>query len=519
MIPVAMIPAANADPEPTLRQTRERFIAAFPARCASIQTLIDTIAAVGPGGPVEALRRLVRQLTDVAGTVGFPTVGERALDLDQLAVGVRPIGADAGAMTKALQQLRAAFAEDRSRPAPAWARQLDAPDDATVLVIEGDPVQRDAACGALNAAGYRASSSAGGADAFDVAQSERPSLIVLDVDLANQDAYAVCRRVKTSPDLAATPVMFIAVPANISDRLTGFALAADDHLAKPIDPRELLLRVQHLLRRVGRTSAEAHPRVLNFEAFRFAAEEMLQREGGALVLVRVLRPDDAAAIARLAEAMRRRDVVGRYDERHLLFWMASASAAAATGRFRDIAAGIASRGSESFTAGIAEHAGPTRHPGRVLEALLAEADEALTVARCIGEPAARKMDRPRGDAAPRRARVLLASNDPEIVRIVEAQMRAARHDTVVAGDRESTLAEAKTPTDLLVLDLMLPELAGFDVLRRLREPDLGVARTLVLSTREHEGEVTRAFELGADDYATKPFSAQELMARVAHLLR
>jgi DNA-binding response OmpR family regulator len=66
---------------------------------------------------------------------------------------------------------------------------------------------------------------------------------------------------------------------------------------------------------------------------------------------------------------------------------------------------------------------------------------------------------------------------------------------------------------------MLPELAGFDVLRRLREPDLGVARTLVLSTREHEGEVTRAFELGADDYATKPFSAQELMARVAHLLR
>jgi len=513
-----MIPAADTDPEPTLRQTRERFIAAFPSRCASIQSLIDTIAAVGPGGPVDALRGLVHRLAG-AGALGFPTVSERALELEQLVVGVRSQTTDAGAMSRAMQQVSAAFAVDLSAPVPDWARHVAALDTGTILVVEDDRTQRDVVCAALNAAGYRTAWSGDGAAAFDAAQTEQPSLILLDVELPNQDGWAVCRRVKSSPELSWTPVMFIATSTNIDDRVTGIALGADDHVTKPIDAHELVLRVQHLLRGVRRPAAPVPSRILDFEAFRLAAEEMLQREGGALVMVRGPRPDDEAAIARLAGAMRRRDVVGRHHDRILLFWMASASAAAATGRFREIAAGLVSRGGESFTAGIAEHTGATRHPGPVIEALLAEADEALTVARLIGEPAARKTDRPRSDAVPRRARVLLAGDDPDVLRIVDAQMREAGHETVLAFDSESALAAAKAPTDLLVLDLMTPGLAGFDVLRRLRQPDMNVARTLVLSSRGREDDVSRAFELGADDYITRPFSPRELSARVARLLR
>jgi two-component system, OmpR family, alkaline phosphatase synthesis response regulator PhoP len=71
---------------------------------------------------------------------------------------------------------------------------------------------------------------------------------------------------------------------------------------------------------------------------------------------------------------------------------------------------------------------------------------------------------------------------------------------------------------VLVLDLMMPKLTGFDVLARLREMAVR-PRVIVLSARGREEDVMRAFDLGADDYMAKPFSPQELLARITRLLR
>jgi DNA-binding response OmpR family regulator len=74
--------------------------------------------------------------------------------------------------------------------------------------------------------------------------------------------------------------------------------------------------------------------------------------------------------------------------------------------------------------------------------------------------------------------------------------------------------------DVLVLDLMMPKLSGFDVLTQLGQtPDAPRPKIIVLSGRGREPDVVRAFELGADDYMTKPFNPQELMARIARLLK
>jgi DNA-binding response OmpR family regulator len=72
---------------------------------------------------------------------------------------------------------------------------------------------------------------------------------------------------------------------------------------------------------------------------------------------------------------------------------------------------------------------------------------------------------------------------------------------------------------VLVLDLMMPNLDGFDVLGLIRESPPPRPRIIVLSARGREQDVVRAFELGADDYMTKPFNPQELMARIARLLK
>ena len=90
-------------------------------------------------------------------------------------------------------------------------------------------------------------------------------------------------------------------------------------------------------------------------------------------------------------------------------------------------------------------------------------------------------------------------------------------ETAYDGEAGLRLAVEKNP-DLVLLDLMLPKMNGFDVCRRLREKGSNVP-IIILTAREEEGDKVQGLELGADDYITKPFSMRELMARVKANIR
>ena len=116
--------------------------------------------------------------------------------------------------------------------------------------------------------------------------------------------------------------------------------------------------------------------------------------------------------------------------------------------------------------------------------------------------------------------VLLTDDDPEVTRITDAHVRAGGYRTQLAFDGEAALrAIREQRPDAIVLDLMLPKRTGFDVLAELRQMPAPRPSVLVLSARGREEDVTRAFALGADDYMIKPFSPQELIARLGRLLR
>ena len=114
--------------------------------------------------------------------------------------------------------------------------------------------------------------------------------------------------------------------------------------------------------------------------------------------------------------------------------------------------------------------------------------------------------------------ILLADDDTTVVDVVERYLRREGFAVVSVGDGESALAHAiEDPPDLLVLDLMLPGIDGFEVCRQLRA--LAPVPVIMLTARGDESDRVIGLELGADDYVAKPFSPKELTARVKAVLR
>jgi DNA-binding response OmpR family regulator len=117
------------------------------------------------------------------------------------------------------------------------------------------------------------------------------------------------------------------------------------------------------------------------------------------------------------------------------------------------------------------------------------------------------------------ARILIVDDEPEIVRGLEDNLRFEGYQIASATNGQDALALAQSDApDLILLDIMMPRMSGWDVCRALREKGIE-APIIMLTARGEEVDRVRGLELGADDYVTKPFSLRELLARVRAVLR
>ena len=116
-------------------------------------------------------------------------------------------------------------------------------------------------------------------------------------------------------------------------------------------------------------------------------------------------------------------------------------------------------------------------------------------------------------------KVLIVEDEKNIVDILRFNLQRAGYDTAAAYDGEDGLAKAVSEKpDLILLDVMLPKMNGFDVCRAVRERGSRVP-VIMLTAREEESDKVQGLEIGADDYITKPFSMRELVARVGANIR
>src|SRR5438270_3827915 len=117
------------------------------------------------------------------------------------------------------------------------------------------------------------------------------------------------------------------------------------------------------------------------------------------------------------------------------------------------------------------------------------------------------------------SRIVIIEDDPAILRGLADNLKFDSYEVNTASDGEAgyVLIKEKKP-DLIILDLMLPKLSGYEVCRKVREAGIGTP-IMMLTARGEEGDRVLGLDLGADDYVTKPFSVREILARVRALLR
>src|SRR5687768_6938352 len=115
--------------------------------------------------------------------------------------------------------------------------------------------------------------------------------------------------------------------------------------------------------------------------------------------------------------------------------------------------------------------------------------------------------------------VLIIEDDPALLRGLKDNFEAQAYRVQLARDgREGLSAALANPPDLLLLDLMLPKLNGYEICRAIRAKSLEMP-IIMLTAKGQEADIIRGLELGADDYVIKPFSIRELLARARAFLR
>ncbi|MFJ8147668.1 response regulator transcription factor [Streptomyces sp. NPDC096048] len=130
------------------------------------------------------------------------------------------------------------------------------PGTARVLVVDDDPTVAEVVAGYLDRAGYLVDRADDGPAALTRAAAHRPDLVVLDLMLPGMDGLEVCRRLRGQGPVPAMPVIMLTARGDEDDRILGLEVGADDYVTKPFSPRELVLRVESVLRRTRPATVE-----------------------------------------------------------------------------------------------------------------------------------------------------------------------------------------------------------------------------------------------------------------------
>lgn len=450
-----------------------------------------------------------------------------ALAIDRELAGSPPVAEAAKALKAVARRSTAATLARRLDDLETALTDLLADDHpTTALVVEDDDDTARLIRDVLEGCGFPEVLVTGtDAEARALARKHALGAVVIDLALPDGDGRSLLFELRRLPGLGAIPIVVVSGVQAATARAECLAYGANDFLAKPLDPEELTSSLTSLLEPEGARARVADP-LLSLPArsvVETGYDRLRRREGTpgvvpALALLEVEPTADAGAEGRvvallgaLAEALRPylddRDTLGRWSANDLVLLSATRSAA-------DLEALLTMVGETlGWPEGTLVTGVTTPGPEDGFVDAVSQAGLRLAAARAGSVPG----EEP--PAAPRS--IVLAEDDPITSALVCHRLERSgfrvRHFDDGSEALKGILAD---PPSLAILDVQMPGMDGFELLARMREERrTRNVRVIVFTSLGSESDVSRGFQLGADDYLVKPFSPRELLARVLRLIR
>lgn len=383
------------------------------------------------------------------------------------------------------------------------------------LLAEDNPVNSRVAVRVLEKLGFEVDVVSSGWEAVQAVESQQYTVILMDCDAPATGGYHTVLEIRARelPERK-TPVIALTSHTMQWDRKEREAVGIDGYIAKPIQ----IDAMARVLGRIAgaRTEVPDSP-LLSIDLHVLSMlGELAEGDGGKLrEWIDLFLESGSELLDRMKQALGEGDLGTVAMAAHSL---RGSSGQMGAGRLCEISAAVEVLAKAGTDRGIAE----------LLEELTLSFERARDDAGNLDLATLLKPPPPVAASEPVRSPpeigvrdVLLAEDDPLIARFLSSSLAAAGFPVTHTLDGESALEALKQKRfGCLVLDINMPKVDGFGVLSEIRlRPETRLLPVLVLSLRSQEHDVVRAFELGADDYVTKPFSPLEVISRVRRLMR
>ncbi len=400
-----------------------------------------------------------------------------------------------------------------------------------ILIVEDEPTSAVLAHQALQGEGREIHLVRSAEEAREALERHAMDLILLDLVLPDADGRHLLMELSREINAERTAVVVLTAKGTATTRAECFAYGASAFLEKPLDPQELDRIAADVLKR-GRQTADPVADLPDRTQLRdIFLRTLAAREATGRPMVLALVETDpggrgwnedgripiemgelhARVVAAIEDAISAGDVIGRWGVSELVVFFSGREAEACV-RVLERAQASIEPGARSFVAGVTEVEGDALFEDAVSWASRLVSEAKLSEDAAILHTTLSKTRAPF---------VLIVEDDPITASLLRHRLERSgfeveHHENGLKGLE----AIRRTLPDLLVLDIRLPGMDGFEILSRMNDEGLteGV-RTIVLTGLGRESDVARAFALGADDYLVKPFSPVELTARALRLVR
>lgn len=423
---------------------------------------------------------------------------------------------------------------------------VNMPDRGKILLVDDDITILKLLENAFTLEGYKVYICDDSASTMDTIAVARPDIIILDIMMPELSGYEILEKIKAKPEYSDIYVVFLSGKGDADDKIKGIKSGADDYITKPFVIGEVVTRVEMIMRRSDKYRekllkdclTDAYSRY--YFNLRITEELERYRRNGTIFSIAFVDMDHfkyindqyghqtgdhvlKELVSHITKNIRGCDSIYRYEGEEFIILLPDTTEDNAYTAIERLRQGFGNETisiggvnlNVTFSAGIKQvcdlDAG--------IEQLISDADKAMYYAKRCGRN--KVVVYGKGlEVQSLKKTLLIVDDENTILKLLSVRLSNIGYNIITAKDGKDAIALAEEiHPDVVLLDLILPDIDGFEVCGQIKENMLTRSTRIIMLTKKRQKKsIVKGLHSGADDYITKPFSMAELEARIMRVL-